>query len=121
MSDLISRQEAINAVLHYTIRIPGYMSEWGRKHTAAIKKDLMDDIEAIPPAQQWIPVSERLPEKEGYYLLTVESLIAEAGSVVISRPYNGRGGFCDVYWNNVVAWMPLPEPYKEENNEQVQG
>ena len=51
MNDLISRQEVINAILHYMIRIPDYMSEWGRKLTAAIKEDLMDDIEAIPPAQ----------------------------------------------------------------------
>ena len=114
MNDLISRQAAIDEI--YTLFRESDFIHYN--HGIA---DSLATLHKLPPAQQWIPVSERLPEKEGYYLLTVESLIAEAGSVVISRPYNGRGGFCDVYWNNVIAWMPLPEPYKEENNEQVQG
>ncbi len=47
----------------------------------------------------WIPVTERLPEKEGYYLTT--TMYHEV--------------FCD-YWNKerfertetIIAWMPLP-------------
>ena len=52
---------------------------------------------------QWIPCSERLPEKDGYYLTTTCY----------------RQVYVD-YWNEdhfdrteaVIAWMPLPEPYK---------
>lgn len=101
-NDLISRQETIE---RFTMTAP--------QMSVIHIYEAVEILESLPPAQQWIPVTERLPEKEGYYLLTVESLIAEAGSVVISRPYNGRGGFCDVYWNNVIAWMELPKPYKE--------
>lgn len=51
----------------------------------------------------WIPCSERLPEKDGYYLTTTCY----------------RQVYCD-YWNEdhfdrteaVIAWMPLPEPYE---------
>ena len=57
---------------------------------------------------QWIPCSERLPFDAGYYLTTTT--------------YNEV--FCD-YWNlnewnrtgQVIAWMPLPEPYREDENE----
>ena len=62
-------------------------------------------IDKTPTAQQWIPCSERLPEEEGYYLTTT----------MYQKVY------CD-YWNGdnfdrtemVVAWMPLPEPWKGE-------
>lgn len=60
-----------------------------------------------PSAQQWIPMSERPPEKTGKYLVT-----------------NSAGEIFDVDWNAWVngewlfpnsapiAWMPLPEPYE---------
>ena len=55
-------------------------------------------IDAVP---QWIPCSERLPEKDGYYLTTTCY----------------RQVYCD-FWNEdhfdrteaVIAWMPLPKP-----------
>ena len=114
MSDLISRQAAIYAIVNTVSKVDDNKTLKDKYDGAVFRQhEILDIIENMPPAQQWIPVSERLPEKEGYYLLTVKSLIAEAGSIVISRPYNGRGGFCDVYWNSVVAWMPKPEPFKE--------
>ena len=57
----------------------------------------------------WIACSERLPEKNGRYLVT-----------------NSAWGAMEVDWNawvdgewlypntKPIAWMPLPEPYKEE-------
>ena len=64
--------------------------------------------------QGWIPVEERLPEKRDNYLCTVEC----AG-------YRHRiiGHYNDPSWTNdcggrkVIAWMPLPEPYKGGENE----
>lgn len=60
----------------------------------------------------WIPVSERLPEKYTYTLWCASS------GYVRSDYFNGE------YWENakkgcyqVVAWMPLPEPYKAESEE----
>lgn len=53
---------------------------------------------------EWIPKKERLPDKDGRYLVT-----DTAGKVctinVDTKKYYGFG--------SVVAWMPLPEPYKK--------
>lgn len=62
--------------------------------------------------QQWIPCSERLPEKNGNYLVT------------ITWGWGGRSTVDIDYWqldciwagfeDKVTAWMPLPPPWKGE-------
>lgn len=72
---------------------------------------------------QWIPCSERLPEKEGWYITTIESEKTRkrrietdlfAVDIAISHgttPYK----FCKHgYRQKTIAWMPFPEPYKGE-------
>lgn len=59
-------------------------------------------------ASEWIPVSERLPE-EGTYLCTFDGeLVGE------EEPFTGMCGYHNGKWDEecVIAWMPLPEPYK---------
>ena len=68
-------------------------------------------IEALSAeaVQGWIPCSERLPNKSGWYVVTV----CGHERIVDVLPYNSG-------WNGVttkqevVAWMPLPEPYKQK-------
>lgn len=64
---------------------------------------------------EWIPVSERLPEKNDVYLVAVE---------MAGYPQRDVDGFIgqasrkwEKYGNKVVAWMSLPEPYKAESEE----
>lgn len=59
----------------------------------------------------WIPCSERLPEKRGiYYAVTVKDKIY---GFVHSRPaIYDEMGFAVTLFEEVIAWMPLPEPYK---------
>lgn len=55
---------------------------------------------------QWIPCIERLPEPvKTYYLVTTDF-----GEIDIA--YWLVDGWCTFSDNQVVAWMPLPEPYK---------
>lgn len=67
-------------------------------------------IEALQ--DDWIPVSERLPEEYAQYLCYCE------------------GGDCYTYWlenkpwaesiverEKIIAWRPLPAPYKESDSE----
>ena len=69
--------------------------------------------------QQWIPCSERLPENDERVLATTawgEVTIAER----IYPPIDDtcwfiHDGYMNATIDDVVAWMPLPEPYKGES------
>lgn len=62
----------------------------------------------------WIPVTERLPEKDEYVLCT--TITAKGRRSVVRGYYGGKVWVCGMN-SNVIAWMPLPEPYKEDENE----
>lgn len=74
-----------------------------------------DDIvfEEVPSAQRWIPCSERLPDYHD------EVLVTSRGEVAIAWLYldgNWRSNdMPEPMYKDIVAWMHLPEPYKEEN------
>jgi len=77
------------------------------------------EIAEVLKKRQWIPVSERLPKKDTDILVTYVD--GEDARIV---PVNyGDGTWYDCIFNNtldshkVVAWMPLPEPYEEEETE----
>lgn len=61
----------------------------------------------------WIPCSERLPDKTGrYYIVSVKSI---ASDMEYTRPaLYDNDGFSTKIDEWVVAWQPLPEPYKGE-------
>ena len=62
---------------------------------------------SLPSAQQWIPCKERQPEETGRYIAS------DCAEWIDVRSFTkrGKGG----YWHSdVYAWMPLPEPYREE-------
>ena len=68
--------------------------------------------------QQWIPVSERLPERAGMAVLVVaENTFGQKHVVKAFTDYTGRNGFLtnekeyDSIWDTawkVTHWMPLP-------------
>jgi hypothetical protein len=73
-----------------------------------ILKALNKQASSSEKLNKWIPISKEAPEENGYYLTTT----------MFNQVY------CD-YWNGVafdrsetvIAWMPLPEPYKAEREE----
>lgn len=81
---------------------------------AAVKtvEDALDlAISALEKQEQdrWIPVTERLPEKDGCYLVSVKN--------DHERRYSKTAWFDNDSWTmvrqKVLAWRPLPEPYTE--------
>jgi hypothetical protein len=58
---------------------------------------------------RWIPVTERLPEKEGCYLVTVKNDHERRYSK--TAWYSGDGWFAR---QDIIAWRLTPEPYTEE-------
>lgn len=51
MDDLISRQAAIEAIKKYDFKSPEYASYYLMRLKNAIKADLVDDVNAIPPVE----------------------------------------------------------------------
>lgn len=72
---------------------------------------------------EWIPVSERLPEESGRYLTYIVNEYDEELQYIMTADYIARPSPIEGLspWtvddecasDNVVAWMPLPEGYKE--------
>ena len=98
MSDPIDRQSAINTAQVMYERCDGNIEDY---------RDLMvESLKVLPSAQQWIPCSERLPEKPNMYTVTDSK-----GDVVRFVFYDNESS--REYWRRCAkAWMPLPEPYK---------
>ena len=75
-------------------------------------------IKALKQEPRWIPVGERLPEKQDCYLVTTKWKGNYSGDVYIETNmavYREKQKEWDCV--DVIAWMPLPEPYKEEKEE----
>ena len=81
---------------------------------SAMVIEMIKDAPTIEP-QKWIPCTpETMPEEAGAYLCTCK----DAGRLIITlikwqprmKSWNLTG--TRTYWK-VIAWMPLPEPYKE--------
>ena len=72
-------------------------------------------IEKGVTVQMWIPVSERLPDRNGEYLVCTKNdfyktrKMAKAIFKKNSSGFYGQGG----HWANVTHWMQLPEFPKE--------
>ena len=115
MSDLISRQAAIETIEERLRQgdevYPLTETDKITNHAFEIAASCVYNL---PSAQQWIPCSERLPEKDGRYL-TTNSMIGKW--VVDWNIWYNEPKPSWVYNHGVIAWMPLPEPYEEIENE----
>jgi len=126
--DCISRQAAIT--------LPVIPKEYREYQTSNLDdayeqgwNDLQKCIESLPSAQQWIPCSERLPDKEGEYLVTfndkwcgpkVRTLwYGTPFDIIIDKDkwvfYCDKGYGFETFapGKPVVAWMRMPDPYND--------
>lgn len=107
MSDLINRQAAIEDIRTMIPKDARFDIKW-------IEMWLMQ----LPSAQlepQWIPVSKKLPNKNDYVIVTTKF------GVVIEAQFEVWNSGEKEWWidndnslefDDVVAWMPMPQPYR---------
>lgn len=86
---------------------------------ASENENLLDQIQEMK-AKTWIPCKKDLP-KDGKEILCHNTrndyLVAEYIYEDESSDTGYVGESNECFIDDVVAWMPLPEPYKEENEE----
>ena len=106
MTDSISRCELFNKLA--TIPAPPEANDF--------KAEVYKVIQQMETTDKWIPCSERLPESQGYYICTFKdgSKYKRASAVKWSNGWQLTG--TRSYWT-VLAWMPLPEPWKGADDE----
>lgn len=104
--------------------------------------ELYDILEQMPTAQQWIPIKMRPMDAEereywedhfGYELADEDAVLFDCQmpddgqEILVSYRKWISMDKCEVGdgcyelegngdWDGVIAWMPIPEPYKEDKN-----
>lgn len=136
-NDAISRRAAIDAILKI------HPADTEYDCTLYDKVDVMYVLKNLPPVNpqesktgHWIPCSERLPEicqEDCHGNITFSKTVLTTqiygdGYVYVGidkyTTNNGGGWLTEVPFDNpeecckVIAWMPLPEPYKAETEEE---
>lgn len=114
MDDLISKQAAIDAI--------------GRDPMGGLNYEFI--LRGMPTENRWIPCSERLPEPDKEVLISYRYREGEGDTNhtyidITTYGYMYFGGRMvngEKYWRppfeyfstnyEVIAWMPLPEPYE---------
>ena len=128
-NDLISRQaliEKIDQDISMFEKAGHCKSADILKH---VKRIVKDDLPSAQPERKWIPCSERLPEIDMSYSHGDMYLVQyESGDMDVAQWSNANLFWAlhvtEPYWicapyTKVIAWMPLPEPYQEgDDNEQ---
>ena len=110
--ELFSQLEYYNCDGYYSHLHSAVLEELKKraKEYEKLKEALEVAIKALEEkeADRWIPVSERLPEYSGLYLISVDDVVTVANFTGAYFMHRG-GGRVEVY-----AWKSLPKPYESE-------
>lgn len=127
--DCISRQAVIDAYGDW------YVEEGTEEGFIGTVKQLLEGFPSAQPEQRWIPCSERLPEEDTEVLISYRYKEGEGDTDHVNIDITSYGTVCfggreihtlkewrqpfDYFHANyeVIAWMPLPKPYKEDDHD----
>ena len=107
--DTISRQAALDACKN--------PEDGGNAY--AYGDDIEKRLKALPPAQKWIPCSERLPEVREWVLCQCRAGIMDVLRLTGDGSWNKNYPHAEYMSGFVIAWMPLPALYRPKGEEHV--
>lgn len=121
MDDCISRKAAIEALADYIHNVDkaigtGHLTVDDCKDAAT---SVFEELPSVQPEQRWIPCNwqtkeENLPQECKSVLICMKDSCGYRIGVSYRTDYNRWEGYGRV---NVIAWMPLPEPYAERRTD----
>lgn len=79
-------------------------------YICATLNEILEELEQY----LWIPVAKRLPETEDHVFVTC---ITKTGQRNVYLAYYMHGSWHGQMRTPVIAWMPLPAPYKGDGDE----
>lgn len=110
--------------IHWNVREQNVISEEvGHNRPFCDKANVIKCINDQPKIGEWIPCSERLPEDSKTEIYDMQLVTLDNGDVCLGvYRHDDKEWFTrmseeeTIYSNNhkVIAWQPLPEPYKEK-------
>lgn len=115
----MTREQARREIDSLDFYLQNHTDDYGEESHTAMKMA----IKALSSAEklnEWIPVTERLPEAGEYVGDVARYYLVqnEYGDMLVAR-YTHSGYWRQIYQlkpigDEIVAWMPLPQKYKEE-------
>lgn len=87
----------------------------GDDYILSLLSNIKNAPSVTPQQTRWIPCSERLPEENGNYLVTVEANDGTASIKYQMVDHYGPKWLHEGKYEKVIAWMPLPEPYQSND------
>jgi len=110
MSDTISRQAAIENIKECA-QAAHSNYEWDMEQGYINAIECLEELPSAQPEQRWIPVSETVdvPEHE---VLACDKYGTELIGFICKDDEQWMCESDECIMCDVVAWMPLPEPYK---------
>lgn len=103
----IENMKAVKEMIIERVKLVNLDGKW-KEDVEEVEFDFNRAIEAMEKTR-WIPCSERLPEEKGEYLVSFGK-----NTKTVIETFDGVYFSERNYFLQPEAWMPLPEPYKEE-------
>lgn len=96
----------------------------GKHWDGHTEEDAETRLMSLNPEPQWILCSDRLPDEEGLYIVTIQCEHVDGWDDYVTgfAEWDGhRWDMVSFYPGQikVVAWMELPSPYKGEKNDNI--
>ena len=106
---MIDEKKLIKKIRHWIIKA----YRFGDYSVRCILSDVIEEINKMPKVGEWIPVSESLPDVDIEVLVSCKARITKYSYIDIDYRSKKNGKWI-CFGEDVIAWQPLPEGYKED-------